>query len=44
MLYLTGKPTFAKSDGYDVALYIKMKTVVKTIAFKGPLLDQPICY
>ncbi len=37
---LTGKPTFAKSDGYDVALYLN-EDGSQTIAFKGPLLDQP---
>jgi hypothetical protein len=37
---LTGKPTFAKSDGYNVALYLN-EDASQTIVFDGPLLDNP---
>tara|TARA_R100001509_G_scaffold27705_1_gene14511 strand:- start:8577 stop:9680 length:1104 start_codon:yes stop_codon:yes gene_type:complete len=37
---LTGKPTFAKSDGYDVSLYLN-EDGSQTIIFKGPLLEKP---
>lgn len=37
---LTGKPTFARSDGYNVALYLN-EDASQTIVFDGPLLDNP---
>ena len=37
---LTGKPTFAKSDGYNVELYLN-EDGSQTIVFKGPLLEDP---
>lgn len=37
---LVGKPTFAKSDGYDVNLFLN-EDGSQTIIFEGPLLDQP---
>ena len=37
---ITGKPTFAKSDGYNVALFLNPDGS-QTISFTGPLLDEP---
>jgi len=37
---LTGKPTFAKSDGYNISLYLN-ENGSQSIVFEGPILDQP---
>ena len=37
---LTGKPTFAKSDGYNVSLYLNADGS-QSIVFEGPMLEQP---
>ena len=37
---LTGKPTFAKSDGYNISLYLN-ENGSQSIVFEGPMLDQP---
>jgi len=37
---LTGKPTFAKSDGYNISLYLNTDGS-QSIVFEGPMLDQP---
>tara|TARA_R100001015_G_C4627762_1_gene187477 strand:- start:1364 stop:2479 length:1116 start_codon:yes stop_codon:yes gene_type:complete len=38
---LTGKPTFAKSDGYNVTLMLKSDGSQELI-FEGPMLEQPL--
>jgi len=37
---LTGKPTFAKSDGYNVSLYLNTDGS-QSMVFEGPMLEQP---
>jgi len=37
---LTGKPTFAKSDGYNISLYLNTDGS-QSIVFEGPMLEQP---
>jgi hypothetical protein len=37
---LTGKPTFAKSDGYNISLYLNADGS-QSIVFEGPMLEQP---
>ena len=37
---LTGKPTFAKSDGYNISLYLNSDGS-QSIVFEGPMLEQP---
>ena len=37
---LTGKPTFAKSDGYNISLYLNANGS-QSLIFEGPMLDQP---
>ncbi len=37
---LTGKPTFAKSDGYNVSLHLNINGS-QEIVFEGPMLEKP---
>ena len=37
---LTGKPTFAKSDGYNISLYLNTDGS-QSMVFEGPMLEQP---
>lgn len=38
---LTGKPTFAKNDGYNISLMLK-NDGSQEIIFEGPMLEQPL--
>ena len=38
---LTGKPLFAKSDGYDISLHLNSNGS-QEIVFSGPMLEQPL--